>query len=218
MKPLVNLSSAPFRNRRLFWLAIALIFVVSSLVGFRTLGTINDLDKKIVDLQPQVEQKEKEAKKVQQTGTTVPALSTEQTLSMMAARDLIQRKTFSWSQLLNEMEQLIPLTVRVRKITVGKIEEKKAAGSNLVSASTGDEEPAKKVALTVEVTGRNYAEVIRMIDTFNHTGHFEMQPKAERVLEGTDEVEFDLSVIYQPPVVRRASRAVPGNQVAEGGR
>src|SRR5581483_7993870 len=208
MKPLVNLSSAPFRNRRLFWLAIALIFVVSSLVGFRTLGTINDLDKKIVDLQPQVEQ----------TGTTVPALSTEQTLSMMAARDLIQRKTFSWSQLLNEMEQLIPLTVRVRKITVGKIEEKKAAGSNLVSASTGDEEPAKKVALTVEVTGRNYAEVIRMIDTFNHTGHFEMQPKAERVLEGTDEVEFDLSVIYQPPVVRRASRAVPGNQVAEGGR
>ena len=60
MKPLVNLSSTPFRNRRLFWLAIVLIFAVASLVGFKTLGTINELDNEIARLQPKVAEKENE--------------------------------------------------------------------------------------------------------------------------------------------------------------
>ncbi len=218
MKPLVNLSSAPFRNRRLFWLAVLLIFAGSSLIGYRTLSVISDLDGQIARLEPEAQKKQDEVKAMRVSGDAVLALTTDQTLSMIAAKDLIHRKGFSWSQLLNEIEQLIPPTVRVRKISVNKVEEQSAGDkSGIVTARTG-EETAKTVSLSFDITGRNVAEVLKMMEDFKHTGHFEVYPKSERVLEGTDEVEFDLNVKYRPPVSRRAGLNVPGNQVAEGRR
>ncbi|MFN7947815.1 MAG: hypothetical protein U0Z53_20870 [Blastocatellia bacterium] len=217
MKPLVNLSSRPFRNRRLFWLAILLIFGVSALVGFRTLQTINDLDSEIARLEPEVRKKQEEAKKLESAGVTVPALTPEQTLSMLAAKDLIQRKTFSWSQLFNEIERLIPATVRVRKIALSKIEDKQNAGSPQAVTVSNDDAP-KAVSLTFEVTGKNYTEVVKMMDAFNQTGQFYVVARKENVLEGTEEVEFELGVTYYPPVLRRAAQTVPGNQVAKGGK
>src|SRR2546422_4845835 len=47
MRPLVNLSSQPFRNRRLFWLAILLLFVVPAYFG---LGAIGDLARRQAEL------------------------------------------------------------------------------------------------------------------------------------------------------------------------
>ncbi|HWQ33175.1 MAG TPA: hypothetical protein VNQ79_09985 [Blastocatellia bacterium] len=217
MKPLVNLSSRPFRNRRLFWLAILLIFAVSSLVGFRTLETINDLDREIARLEPEVRKKQEEVKKLETNGGVVPVLTPEQTLSMLAARDLIQRKAFSWSQLFNEIERLIPPTVRVRKIALSKIEEKQNVGSGSAVTVSNDDAP-KAVSLTFEVTGRNYTEVVKMMDTFNQSGQFYVVARKENILEGTEEVEFELAVTYYPPVPRRVSQAVPGNQVAKGGQ
>ena len=192
-----------------------LIFAVSSLIGYRTLSTISDLDSEIARLEPEAEKKQKEARAAQLSGSAVLALTTDQTLSMIAAKDLIHRKAFSWSQLLNEIEQLIPPTVRVRKISVNKVEEL-AAGekSGIVTASNSGDETAKTVTLSFDVTGRNVAEVLKMMEDFKNTGHFEVYPKSERVLEGTDEVEFDLNMKYWPPVSRRAG-LTPGNQVAE---
>jgi Tfp pilus assembly protein PilN len=217
MKPLVNLSSRPFRNRRLFWLAILLIFAVSSLVGFSTLETISELDSEIASLEPRVKKKEEEAKKLETSINTVPALTPEQTLSMLAARDLIERKAFSWSQLFNEIERLIPPTVRMRKIALSGIEEKQSAESGSVMTVSNSAAP-KSVSLTFDVTGKNYTEVVKMMETFNTSGHFYVTPAKQNNLEGTEEVEFELRVVYYPPVPRRAGQSVPVNQVAKGGR
>lgn len=216
MKPLVNLSSRPFRNRRLFWLAILLLFSVSALIGFQTFGTISDLDKEIAQLQPQVKKKTDEAAAVTKTGAGVSALTPEETLSMLAARELIQRKAFSWTQLLSEMERLIPGTVRVRKIALSKVEDKGSGGqSGTAPAGNSGVDVPGTVSLSFEVTGRNYNEVLQMVDTFNQTGRFEVTATQERILEGTEEVEFDLQVTYYPLAARRA---VAANQVAREGK
>ena len=47
MKPLVNLSSTPFRNRRLFWLAILLLFLVPAYFGMKTVETASLLNSQI---------------------------------------------------------------------------------------------------------------------------------------------------------------------------
>jgi hypothetical protein len=215
MKPLVNLSSRPFRDRRLFWLGVLLIFLLASLLGMRTLSTITDLDDQIAELQPKVKKLEEEAKVAEKSPDIVQSLSPDQTLSMLVADELIQRKSFSWTQLLAQIEQRIPSTVRVRKITINKINAQNVArNDSLIQASN----TPRKVLLSLDVTGKNASEVLKMMETFNNSGIFLLKPKKQSALEGTEEVEFDFDVEYSPSARRRALETVPGNQVAEGKR
>lgn len=213
MKPLVNLSSRPFRDRRLFWLGVLLIFLLASLVGVKTYGTISELDEEIAELQPKVKKLEDQAKAGEQKPDIVQSLSPAQTLSMLVADELILRKSFSWTRLLSQIEQRIPSTVRVRKITINKINAQ-AKNETLIQAGNAPH----KVLLSLDVTGKNADEVLKMMETFNRSGIFFVTPKKESALEGTEEVEFDLNVEYFPPSTRRSLETVPANQVAEGRR
>ncbi|MFN0122504.1 MAG: hypothetical protein ACKV2V_18570 [Blastocatellia bacterium] len=220
MKPIINLASRPFRNRRLFWLAVLAIIGISAFFGLRTLDTIQDLEKEIAGLQPQVVKKQQEAAKAKTTTDEVSALNDDQTLSMVAAQDLIQRKAFSWSRLMAEMERHIPPTVKVRKIALKQIADSGGVTptAGLAQAGTGINDKGQTVSLTFEVTGKSIDEVLKMIETFQHTRAFEIQPNAQRNLEGTSEVEVDLDVTYYPPVPRGARAGVPENQIAGGGK
>src|SRR5262245_13952417 len=99
MKPLVNLSSAPFRNRRLFWLAILALFVIPSYFGLKTIETKTRLESEITSSEMRVSNLEKRLGKVQKPAATNVTISADKNIELYTASQLIARRTFSWSQL-----------------------------------------------------------------------------------------------------------------------
>jgi hypothetical protein len=122
MKPIVNLASRPYRNRRLFWVSIVAAFLAFSGLGLRTVEVLSMLDGRIAELSPRVDTLEARVREAQKGKETTAALSGDQNRALVAATDLINRKGFSWSELLNAIERNIPLTVRVTKVTVNKVQ------------------------------------------------------------------------------------------------
>jgi Tfp pilus assembly protein PilN len=210
MKPLVNLAREPFRNRRLFWLIIVIIFVVSSAVGLRAIQAITDLDRKIEALQPQVKAVEDRANDRAKPGPGEAALTLEQNHALQAANTLIARKAFSWSQLLNDLEHHVPETVRVTKISMNKIGQRTRTAAN--------DQGGKTASLTLTGVAKNIGAISQIVKNLSSSGIFDAEPKSYGPLEGTEEYEFTLEVEYRPTAQPRPSRAGLANQVAEGGR
>jgi len=212
MRPVVNLASEPFRNRRLLWLVIVLIFILSSVVGFKTLNSISGRDKQIDELAPKVKALEAQVRAKEKSAQPVSALTLEQNRSLQAANELIARKAFSWSQLLNDLERHIPPTVRVVRIGVDKI------GTRTREGATGGNAGNKTVFLMLDVIGKGPNEVTRMMSDLNKSGLFAVFPKSSKLVEGTEEVEFVLDVEYYPPTAPHTPRTPLANQIAEGKR
>jgi hypothetical protein len=125
---------------------------------------------------------------------------------------LIERRAFSWSQLLNDIERHIPPTVRVLRIAINKV---KAKDPNAVAAAQGTED--RTVILTLEVIGKTKTDVTRMITDFERSGIFTANPGEIKLIEGMPDVQFNLEVEYTPPVPRGVRSSAAGNstQVAE---
>ncbi len=204
MKLLINLASEPFRNRRLFWLLLALVMGVSSWVGLSTLGAKAGLEQEILVLEPKVKKLEAQAKLGETVDFTGSTLTIGQNQALIVAQDLIARKGFSWSQLLNDLERFIPTTIRVTRIAVDQIGQSKDASGNTVS-------------LSFDVVGKGATEVTAMIKSLNESGRFSVFPKSQKQIEGTEEYEFQLEVQYQPPQATGSHSVSSLTQVAAQG-
>lgn len=213
MKPTVNLAREPFRNRRLFWLTILVLFGVSSYFGLSAIKERVRLEREIVFQQEALARltpksapsnKKPDAKEPQQP----LSITADKNRELLAANDLIERRAFSWSQLLNDIEHHIPANVRVLRIAVNKVKAKEQKVVNAV----GNEDRA--VNLTLEVVGKSQTDVTKMMTDFERTGVFTVNPREIKLIEGMTDVQFTLDVEYTPPQPR-GLRAANNNQIAE---
>jgi Tfp pilus assembly protein PilN len=212
MRPIVNLARKPFRNRRLFWLAILGIFVVSAYAGLNAIQEKVRLEREIIaqqeatrNLTGQVSKKS-DSKEPISTLTITPDKNRE----LLAASELIERRAFSWSQLLNDIERHIPANVRVLRIAVNKVKAKDPNAVAAGAASSSD----RTVALTLEVVGKSSTDVTRMMTDFERSGVFTVYPREKKLIEGMTDVQFTLDVEYTPPLPR-GLRQSTGTQLAE---
>jgi hypothetical protein len=205
MRPLVNLSSHPFRNRRLFWLAILTLFVLPSYLGLQAIDQTTKREFEISEHDAEIKRLEGVLKKIEKPVNTNVTISADQNRQLVAASELVARRAFSWSQLLNDIERNLPPTVRVLRVAVARIqpgESDGAVGGNVNAAILG-----------FTVIGKNGVDVTAMINKFHDSGRFKVFPKSKKAIEGTEEVEFELEVEYYPPAP--APRANLNNQIAE---
>jgi Tfp pilus assembly protein PilN len=203
MRPLVNLSSHPFRNRRLFWLAILMLFVLPSYFGLQAIDQITRRELELSEIDAKIKKLEGDLKKIEKPVNTNVTISADQNLQLVAASELVARRAFSWSQLLNDIERNLPPTVRVLRVAVARIqpgESDGVAGGNVNAATLG-----------FTVIGKSGNDVTTMINKFHDSGRFKVFPKSKKSIEGTEDVEFELEVEYYPP----APRASLNNQIAE---
>src|SRR5262245_45976589 len=161
MRPLVNLSSRPFRNRRLFWLAILLLFIVPSYFGIDAIGTLGRRQAELDSLDAEIQRLQGSIKPASKPASANATISDDRNLQLVAASELIARRAFSWSQLLDDIERNLPAGVRVLRVSVAQIQQ------NERDAAGGENESA--VTLDMTVIGKSGADVTTMINKFHES-------------------------------------------------
>jgi hypothetical protein len=205
MKLLVNLSSQPFRNRRLFWMAILLLFVIPSYFGLDAIGALASRQAELDALDAEIQRLQGALKTVEKPSTANVTISADRNLQLVAASELIARRAFSWSQLLDDIERNLPAGVRVLRVAVAQIQPDERDGA------TGENESAATLNMTV--IGKSGNDVTAMINKFHESRRFNVFPISKKPVEGTEEIEFDLKVEYLSPTP--APGASLSNQIAE---
>ena len=212
MRPIANLSRHPFRNRRLFWLAILGIFGVSSYFGLNAIHEKVRLEQRLIAEQETlrnavpVPAKKGDPRESASTLTITPDKNRE----LLSASELIERRAFSWSQLLNDIEHHIPANVRVLRVAVNKVKAKDQ-NTGAAGAANNDE---RTILLTMEVIGKSTTDVTKMITDFERSGIFTVNPREKKVLDGMTDVQFTLDVEYTTPLPR-GLRPNTATQLAE---
>ena len=188
MKPLhLNLASRPYRDYRPLY---AVVVVSSILIAFLMLNNVDTYYRyiretkatrsRIADLDRQTEKEQRQTEQVTDRlrSFNVKVLS-EQTQFVNAR---LAERAFSWSELLDRLEHVIPNDVRLESIqpTFGK---------------------EGFVHLTVIALGKNSESMVHTLDRFNHDARFANAfPSSE---DKTDNgYHFGVSLDYRPSVTR----------------
>jgi outer membrane murein-binding lipoprotein Lpp len=182
----LNLASQPFRNRTLPWTVavtlslasvLALILIISA--GREAQARADRVETDVRELR----QREHDLRaKVEAVNAT---LTPEQRLVLAAAHEIVDRKNFSWSRLLADLEGTLPATVRVARIAVRDTRQ--------VNGQT-------RAELELTVVGRTPADITRMIGEMARAGIFSanLLTQQPRTAKGEPGVEATLRVYYTP--------------------
>ena len=199
----LNLASRPFRNRTLPYL-IALLLLAFSVGGailcfakLRDIQNQNEIAKtQIAEMETKVKDLNTEGEKVQQE------LTPDQRALLVGAHKLVANKSFGWSRLFSDLEQVLPANVSASRISVENI------------FKDGDR---VKAELDFAVLSRDYQGVAQMIDNMNNSGVFRAELRGQDRQE-TDRLtysEFTLHLIYTPyyavPAANTTDLAQGGN-------
>jgi len=193
----LNLASKPFSNRILPWALtaiilfvslIGLIFVVKLLTNAKNEAGV--LDAEIIQLKQREHAALEAAKQLQQE------LSADQKLALPAAHSLVDRKAFSWSRLLADLEGSLPAKVKVTRIAVREVTRQ------------ADQTVAQ---LDMSVFSADPAVVNAMISSMHNEGVFDAEIRNQTLQKGRGEAgtEYDLFVVY------RARSSYASENVAE---
>ncbi len=120
MRAPLNLARQPFRNERLPTLLLALGILVLALVSVRHLwvarelrrGGAGDVEREVLGLEQETRRLRAEA--AQLGGVTAAAGTIKE---WQAVKELVDRRVFSWSGLLEALEQGLPPGVRLVSVT-----------------------------------------------------------------------------------------------------
>ena len=201
----LNLASDPFRNRALPWTlavavsAVSLVAIVLVLARYNEARAAADVtDRQVQSMRAQQKELDRQADAVRQT------IPEEQRPPLEAARALVSRKGFSWSQLFSDLEGFLPGDVKVARINVREV------------AQVGDQTRAD---LDLTVVGRTPTDVTGMIDEMNRSGTFSAVPVTENQRSGRGEsgYEWVLRVSYVQRA-RRGGKAAPAGEQAASSR
>jgi Tfp pilus assembly protein PilN len=182
----LNLASKPFTNRLLPWLLTVVVLFVSVIGLFGVVHYTLKANREsevirveINNLRTQEKGLLDDAKKVKESMTR------EQLQALDAAHQLVDRKTFSWSRLLADLEAALPGTVRVSRIAVRDI------------GRQGDQTVAD---LELTVFAKNANVITAMIRDMDRAGIFQADLRVQNLQKGRGEsgTEYELAVIYRP--------------------
>ena len=181
----LNLASRPFSNRILPW-ALTVIILFVSLIGLLMVVQLTTTTRREADRvqgqNTQLKQREHDlleaAQRVQQSFTP------EQQQGLPAAHALVDRKSFSWSRLLADLESSLPANVKVSRIAVRDVTRQ---GGQTVAQ------------LDLAVFSKSPATIDEMVRAMNQEGVFLAEIRNQNLQKGRGEAgtEFELAVIYR---------------------
>jgi Tfp pilus assembly protein PilN len=186
MSTKLNLAGKPFNNRALPW-TVTILVVFVSLVAFvfiiRATAQANAQSKAV---QSDINRLNQEAQAFQKQAESVrTALTAEQLKTLGSTHELVNRKRFSWSRLLADLESALPGSVRVTRISVRNV------------ATRGNQTLA---GLDLTVVSKTATTITEMIADMDRAGIFQAELRSQNLQKGRGEsgTEYELSVLYRP--------------------
>jgi Tfp pilus assembly protein PilN len=182
----LNLAAKPFSNRFLPWaFSVVTIFValVALVLIIRATGSANAQSQVVQNDIRKLDQQVQGLKK--QNEEVKNSLTFEQQQTLNATHLLVDRKRFSWSRLLADLESALPENVRVTRISVRDV------------ATRGEETIAE---LDLTVVSKASSTVTDMMADMEQAGTFDAELRNQNLQKGrgADGTEFELYVIYRP--------------------
>jgi Tfp pilus assembly protein PilN len=185
----LNLASKPFSNRLLPWALTAIVLFVSviGLVIVVRLTTVARSQANATQLEINT-LRQKEHGLVETAEKVKNELTPEQQQAVPAAHQLVDRRMFSWSRLLVDLESSLPPNARVSRIAVRDVTKQ------------GDQTVAE---LELAVFAKNPATINDMISAMHEQGIFQAELRVQNLQKGRGEAgtEYELYVIYRPRFV-----------------
>ncbi len=204
----LNLASKPFSNRLLPWALTAIILFVSviGLVVVVRLTTVANSQAQALQLDIN-NLRQKEQGLLKNAEAVKNQLTPEQQQAVPAAHQLVDRRKFSWSRLLVDLEASLPPNVRVSRIAVRDV----TTQANQTVAE-----------LELAVFAKNPSTISDMISAMQEEGVFLAELRAQTLQKGRGEsgTEYELYVIYRPrssysnDSVAEMTGAAAGNEVS----
>jgi len=129
--------------------------------------------------------KEKEKGILGEVNKVKDSLTPEQLQALQGAHQLVDRKRFSWSRLLADLEASLPGNVRVSRIAVRDV------------AAQSDQTVAE---LDLVVFAKSSSSITDMIAGMDKVGIFQAELRAQNLQKGRGEsgTEYELFVVYRP--------------------
>lgn len=180
-----NLSTRPFYNDRAvrLWVTIAgalllaaTAFNVSQVLRYSTSNT--ELATRAANDEARATELRRQAQRLRASvdATQVEAVSVD----ARQANELIDRRTFSWTELFNRFERTLPDDVRITAVR-----------------PTVDRD--RRIVLTIVVLARGVDDVNQFMENLDETGAFiELRSRQEQTTE-EGQIESMLETVYQPP-------------------
>ena len=195
-----NLSTRPFYNVGAVrsWLAIVAVVVLAA-TGFNISQVLrySNSNTELVTRAANDEERAAELRRnAQKLRASVDvAQVNEVSVDARQANDLIDRRTFSWTELFNRFERTLPDDVRITAVH-----------------PTVDKE--RRIVLLVNVLARGVDDVNQFMENLDETNaFFELRSREEQTTE-EGQIESTLEMVYQP---RAASQPVDAQKPAEAG-
>lgn len=185
MNSSLNLASKPFSNRVLPWALTAVVLFVA-LVGLVVVVRLTTVaNRQAAAAQVEINALKQEEKMLLDRAQAVKSgLTPQQQEAVPSAHVLIDRKKFSWSRLLADLESSLPNNVRVSRIAVRDV------------ASHGEQTVA---TLDLALFSKNPATISEMIAAMHEEGVFQLVLRSQNLAKGRGEqgTEYEFDVIYR---------------------
>ena len=200
----LNLASQPFRNRTLPWTVAGAVACAALVALVLIVGAARQAQARADRVEADVRaltQREQDLRAKAQVVTE--SLTPEQRLVLDAAHEIVDRKNFSWSRLLADLEAALPATIRVARISVRDTRQ--------VNGQT-------RAELELTVVGRTPADITRMIGEMAGTGIFsaDLLTQTPRTAKGEPGTEATLRIYYTPRSGASDAEQAPARVAAAG--
>ena len=202
----LNLASKPFNNRALPWILTVVILFVSLLGLIVVFQLTSNAKRETQAITAEVNRmKQEEQGLLGKAEEVKQSLTPQQQQTLLAAHRLVDRRSFSWSRLLADLEAALPDNVRVSRIGVREV------------SSQGGQTVAD---LELVLFSKGYDSIDGMIADMDRQGVFHANLVSQNLQKGRGEVgtEFELTVVYRPrPSFASESIAeIPGQTKSTG--
>jgi len=186
MSTKLNLAGKPFNNRALPWTVTILVVFVSLVAFVFIIRAAAQANAQSTAVQSDINNLNQEAQAFQKQAEAVrTALTAEQLKTLGSTHELVDRKRFSWSRLLADLESALPGSVRVTRISVRNV------------ATRGNQTLA---GLDLTVVSKTATTITEMIADMDRAGIFQAELRSQNLQKGRGEsgTEYELSVLYRP--------------------
>jgi len=190
MRTRINLSRRPFTNHRLLWIALVAsyflafwLFLWMTTEKSRVLAKQNEIIQRMEGQKQAVEEarlEEDRRKQLQQK----TVLTEQQATQLASARQLINKKLFSWNRMIGDIEEYVPKKARIMSI---KVDEIGGAGQEVVAS------------IRVKALGITPGEMTEMMTNLEKSGgRFIVGETSQDATVESGETPFTINLIYKP--------------------